>query len=443
VRDDLDRILRQQGYDALVVVGPASHNPDMTYFTGSIHLSDGILVKPVGRPPVLYCASMEREEAASSGLRTEVLDVLRFFREAGGEALEAEARMLAHALSGNGVRGRVAYAGRKDVGQALEAARLCEARVPGLQLVGRERWSSPLLRTRATKDPSEIERIRQTGRTTVEVVGRVAELLTSCAAPRGFLVGRDGQPLTVGAVKRRIRLWLAELGAEDPEGTIFAVGRDAGIPHSAGRDDQPIPVGRSIVFDIFPRGAGGGYFYDFTRTWCLGHAPVEVEAAYAQVMEVYRDCSRRYVAGAVGRDIQQFACERFEAMGHPTQLSQPSGTDGYVHGIGHGLGLDVHEPPAFSLARPPETLAAGHVVTLEPGLYYPERGFGVRLEDTFLVLRDGPPEVLAEYPMDLVLPLRRSPRGQATRRPTQRRSTARPPVGARRRKDRPGARRRA
>ena len=119
----------------------------------------------------------------------------------------------------------------------------------------------------AIKDADEIERIRRMGKITTSVVGKVADYLTQQCVQNEVLVKPDGTPLTIAEVKSRINLWLAEKGADNPEGTIFAIGRDAGVPHSVGQDDQPLEVGKTIIFDIFPAEAGGGYFYDFTRTW--------------------------------------------------------------------------------------------------------------------------------------------------------------------------------
>jgi Xaa-Pro aminopeptidase len=94
-------------------------------------------------------------------------------------------------------------------------------------------------------------------------------------------------------------------------------------------------------------------------------------------------------------------------------LTDPHTREGYVHSAGHGLGLEIHEHPNFRLVHePPDRLEVGHVVTIEPGLYYPGRGLGVRVEDTIWISPDGP-HVLAPYPMDLVLPLRRSKRAPA------------------------------
>jgi Xaa-Pro aminopeptidase len=103
-------------------------------------------------------------------------------------------------------------------------------------------------------------------------------------------------------------------------------------------------------------------------------------------------------------------CELFEALGHPTLRSNANTQSGYVHSLGHGVGLNIHERPRYGRnATSEDTLEPGSVVTHEPGLYYPERKLGVRLEDTYWVRPDGSLEALAEYPLDLVLPVHGSP----------------------------------
>ena len=96
----------------------------------------------------------------------------------------------------------------------------------------------------------------------------------------------------------------------------------------------------------------------------------------------------------------------FEAKGHPTARTHPGGHDGYVHSLGHGVGLDIHEEPRLSIAPGNDTLLMpGHVVSVEPGLYYPERGFGVRIEDTIALQADGSVLNLTHFPYDLVVPM--------------------------------------
>lgn len=407
MKDDLDALMEESDLDALVVFGPSSHNPNMTYFTGRVHLTRAFLVKKRGQEPIVFHTAMERDEAAASGLRTQDRDVYESHdlrEEAGEDVILASALGLRRAFADHDVRGRLALYGIIEINTAIPILRRLEQIYPEIESVDEPAWRSVLGRARSTKDADEVERIRAMGKLTTAVVADVANFLTSHQVVNGVLVNRQGEVLTIGEVKRRINLWLAMRDAENPEGTIFAIGRDAGVPHSAGRDDQPVEAGKPIIFDLFPCEARGGYFYDFTRTWCLGYAPDEVLAVHQDVLEVYEAAYAALKLGTPNRDYQVLACERFEAKNHPTLLGSPGTQEGYVHSLGHGLGLEIHEAPSFRLDSDERTrLQKGIVFSLEPGLYYPERELGVRLEDTVWARPDGGFEVLADYPKDLLL----------------------------------------
>jgi Xaa-Pro aminopeptidase len=166
-------------------------------------------------------------------------------------------------------------------------------------------------------------------------------------------------------------------------------------------------LGKTIVFDIFPCEAGGGYHYDFTRTWCLGYAPDESQALYDDVYAVYHKVMGELKVNTPFKDYHDLTCEFYEAQGHPTIKDDPSIQEGYVHSLGHGLGLHVHEAPwSGSGASEKDILAPGVVATIEPGLYYPSKGLGCRLEDTVAVMPDGRFEILSAFPLDLVLPVK-------------------------------------
>ncbi len=302
--------------------------------------------------------------------------------------------------------GRVAVYGTSDVGRTYAVFSEIQRLMPEIELVG-ELDRTTILAAMATKDTDEVERIRGIGRIATGVIGKVAQYISSHGTRAELVVKPDGAPLTIGDVKNQINLWLAEAGAENPEGTIFAMGYDAGVPHSSGNSADALQLGKTIVFDFFPREAGGGYFYDITRTWCLGYAPDEAQALYEDVLHVYQEVRRELHLGAFCRDYQNLACDLFEAQGHATLRSDPTTTDGYCHSLGHGVGLNIHEMPAFrALASDEEILAPGVVITVEPGLYYPNRGLGMRLEDTIWTRPDGVFETLADYPLDLILPMK-------------------------------------
>jgi Xaa-Pro aminopeptidase len=350
---------------------------------------------------------MERGEAAQTGLRTKNLDdydVKALLADAGGDQNRARALRILRMFADFEVQGQVSVYGKVDIGNAYGMLRMLETLGTDIALVSEPREGAVLTRARTTKDEHEIERIRKMGKITTEVVGDVMGFLTSHRAKEGVLVNRKGQPLTIGEVKRRINLWLAMRGAENPEGTVFAQGREAGIPHSVGRDDRALEIGKPIVFDLFPCEAGGGYFFDFTRTWCLGHAPEPVERLHQDVVDVYEQIHAALKPGTRCRDYQVRTCELFEARGHPSVLSDRKTEVGYVHSLAHGVGLEVHEGPSFrDLEDNEDQLQPGSVITLEPGLYYPDQAMGIRLENTLWVQPDGTLETLADFPMDLLL----------------------------------------
>lgn len=404
MKSELDRLMQEAGLDALLIVGPAGHNPNMTYFTGPVHVTSGYLLKPRGEEPVLFHRRMERDEAARSGLQTRLLADFRPEPDPQRDPIQTELLLLERLLAEYGTSGRVSLYGKSEIGESYAVFHSLQHSSSELELMGEPARSSVLARARATKNPEEVDAIRRMGEITLAVVGNVADFLCSHTAKDGVLVNSQGELLMVGGVKQRINLWLAMRGAENLEGSIFSIGRDAGVPHSTGRDDQPVSLGETIIFDIFPSRAGGGYFYDFTRTWCLGHASEQAEALHGDVLQVYETVAAELRSGGSCREYQVRTCELFEAGGHPTVLNTPATTDGYVHGLGHGLGLAIHEAPGFShLESNQDRLEPGTVFTFEPGLYYPEQGMGVRLEDTLYVRPDGEIEPLAEYPKELVL----------------------------------------
>jgi Xaa-Pro aminopeptidase len=259
---------------------------------------------------------------------------------------------------------------------------------------------------RATKDASEAERMREIGQRTCDIIGQTVDFLRSHDVKDGALAQADGTPLTVGRVHEQINRFIAEQRLEDPEGFIFSIGRDAGVPHNRGNPEDVLALGKTIVFDIFPCEAGGGYFADVTRTFCLGHASPEVERAYQDLYECQAKMLEAYEVGTEARRYQQMTCEFLESRGHPTIASDTQTESGYVHSLGHGLGLAVHEEPRFSdTPHNTDVLRPGHVFTCEPGLYYPDRGFGMRIEDDVWIDPEGVVHNLTDFPKELVIGL--------------------------------------
>jgi Xaa-Pro aminopeptidase len=409
MKSDLDALMQAHHIDAVLVSGPGQHNPMMVYLTGGGHLTVADLIKKRGEAAVLFHAPMERDEAARTGLDTRSYLQYPEFRAALRGDMEQSARMLQKMLQDCGfTTGRLAVYGQVDARQLYGTISRLQHLMPAIEIADGPD-ENVLLMAMATKDADEVARIQKMGCITTEVVAETADLLSGSTVKDGMLVKPDGQPLTIGDVKRQIDLWLMARGAENPEGTIFAIGRDAGVPHSTGSAADVLRLGETIVFDIFPCEAGGGYFHDFTRTWCLGFAPDAALKLYEQVRSVYETITTELAVGTPFFAYQKRTCELFEDMGHTTVLSDPSTETGYVHSLGHGVGLKVHELPMCSYQTEgslANILATGQVIAVEPGLYYPEQGMGVRLENTFYISPEGQFVNLAPYPLDLVLPVK-------------------------------------
>lgn len=412
MKSDLDKILHSKGYDGILVLGNGSHNPAMVYLTGGGHISDAILVKKTGEEPVIVVNPMERDEAARTGMKTLTFNDFKYFelyQETNGDLARAEGLLYQRILQETGLtRGKVALYGQVEIGPKWDALHGLEKEMPDLHFVSDS--ADPVLwEAMVIKEPVELARIKKMGAITVATVGKVAQFIQSCQVMDGVVCTSDGQAVTIGEIKKKIDLWLAEQGAENPEGTIFAIGRDAGVPHSVGVAEDVLRPGQPIVFDIYPCEKGGGYFYDFTRTWCIGYAPDPVQKLYDQVQEVYKQVVSELKVGALCKIYQKRVCDLYEAMGHPTIQNKPGTTDGYNHSLGHGVGLRVHESPSFSASAVGENIIKpGMVFTMEPGLYYPELGMGARIEDTYYVSDDGAIQRFVDYPYDLVLPVKGS-----------------------------------
>ncbi|MGQ9849828.1 MAG: M24 family metallopeptidase [Aggregatilineaceae bacterium] len=407
MKSDLDRLMAERAIDALLILPGENEDPYRTYLSnGAQH--GGLVLKRCGQLPVLIVNSMERDEAARSGLPVYVYDdfghseLLRTYQD---DRDAITTTWYSRIFDEFGVGGRVGLYGVTDLNHALRVVRILEKALSDrIQFVTETVRDTIFDRAYETKDPAELTRLRDVARRTSAVACATRDWLASHRAAEGLVVQGDGQPLRIGAVKRHVRGLLFAEGLLDSEGMIFAQGRDAAIPHSKGADDEPLRLGTPIVFDLFPR-EPGGYFHDMTRTWCLGYAPPEVQAVYQTVMEAFRRAQAMCAPGVSTSAVQRMVCEFFEAAGHPTVLHTPATTDGYTHSLAHGVGLNVHEAPYFPTFSDRYTLQAGNVFTIEPGLYYAGRGLGVRIEDTVYLNETGQLEILTAVPYDLIIHL--------------------------------------
>ncbi|HZI63817.1 MAG TPA: M24 family metallopeptidase, partial [Thermoanaerobaculia bacterium] len=243
----------------------------------------------------------------------------------------------------------------------------------------------------------ELAAIRAAAQATGAALTGVAALLTAAGAEDGEL-WLGAERLRVARLRAEIAVSLAARGLAQPEGNIVAPGEEGAVPHSTGRDDRVLSPGESLIVDLFPKGA---LFADCTRTFCVGPPPEALARAHGAVLEALRAAHAAAAPGTRGWSLQEQTCGLLAGRGYPTPITQPGTTRGYVHGLGHGVGYELHELPSFKKqAAADGVLAAGDVLTLEPGLYEPSEGWAVRLEDLCWLGEDGS-ELLTPLPYEL------------------------------------------
>jgi len=239
----------------------------------------------------------------------------------------------------------------------------------------------PFYEQRVIKSAEEVRHIELSQRATEEAVTSAHDLLRRATIRDGEL-WCDGAALTSERVKQLINVELMKRNCVGQH-TIVAGGEQACDPHDEG--SGPLPAHRSIIFDVFPRSATSRYFADMSRTVIRGTVSQELKRLYGAVKDAQEEAITKIKDGADGMKVDQGICSRFEKAGYKTGLVNGR-MQGYFHGTGHGVGLDIHEAPRIS--RTGSLLQEGHVVTVEPGLYYPGLG-AVRIEDMVLVTKDG------------------------------------------------------
>jgi Xaa-Pro aminopeptidase len=279
-----------------------------------------------------------------------------------------------------------------SVGERFPVATADALRERGVTVTPTE--DDPVEDLRTRKHPDEIDAIREAQRSNEVAMARAESMIARATIDGGELT-LDGEVLTSERVKRAIERTLLDHDCALDD-TIVAGGADGADPHERG--SGPLPAGEPIVVDIFPRHKGTRYFADTTRTFLRGTPSDEVRDRFECTRRAKEAAMAVIEPGVTGREVHDAACDVYEDAGYATLRADETTETGFIHGTGHGVGLDVHEPPRLSLSGP-DSLDVGNVVTVEPGLYDPAVG-GVRIEDLVLVTEDGV-ENLTDYPVDL------------------------------------------
>ena len=374
-------MLELDSADALLLIGDSERSADLLYATG-FNAPDAFVFLQTNEAKYLLIGDLELDRARDQARVDEVLSLTRYDKLAAdrrGEAADEEdyptrrCRALMMVLEELKVRSMKVPAdfpvGAADV-----------LRQAGFRL---EVAAEPLFAHRSRKEPAEIDAIVHALVAAERSMEHAIGAIRSAAVDgQGRLVGVDGQILTSQRVRRLIH---QSLLADDctSQHTIVACGEDGCDPHQQG--SGPLLAGQPIILDIFPRSEESGYFGDITRTVLKGEASGQLSELYRAVEDGQQLALERIRAGVDGSDIHRSVEALFTDRGFET--GERSGRmQGFFHGTGHGLGLEIHEAPGIGKRR--DILQVGQVVTVEPGLYYKGLG-GVRIEDVVVVEEKG------------------------------------------------------
>jgi Xaa-Pro aminopeptidase len=375
--------------DAVLIYADSFRSPDMRHAV-PLGVPDAFLYAEQNGSRHVFASSMEATRIRELGL----FDV-HVYEELGYDELmaseidyrELEAQLALRAVGSLGLE-------RASVPENFPVWLADRLRADGVELdVDQDLFDD----RRRAKTDAQLAGMRRAQRAAEAAMDACRELLRR-AEIRGDDLLLDGERLTVARVKADLNVVFAAHDTSTDE-YIVAPGAQGAVGHEMG--SGPIPPHTPLVVDIFPRDNASAVYTDMTRTFVVGDVPDDVREWHRLCKEALDKAVAEIRAGVDARAVFDLTCDIFEAAGEPTLRTKEAGQtlgDGFFHGLGHGVGLEVHEAPGMGrLSR--SQLLAGDVVTVEPGLYRAGYG-GVRLEDIVLVTERGA-EVITDYPYDL------------------------------------------
>ena len=379
----------------LLVIGAPEHDADAYHLSGFLAPDPVICLRVAGKQ-YLAVSSLEYGRASKEApvdelLSYEELEIIKLARELKSGA-KAYATAVANLLE------RLGAADSPIVVPASMAVVYADAlRDRGLEIApDRQLFDG----RRRAKTEGEISHIEKAQRAVEAACAHAVEILRESEVGEGGTLNWRGETLTSELLRAEIDVALLRRGCA-ADGTIVAGGPQGADPHERGHG--PLRAGETIIVDIFPKELSSRYFSDMTRTFVKGEPSPELRKMYDAVMESQQAALSMIRAGANGKDVHGKVSDILHERGYKTdkhdrEAGKPL-TEGFFHGTGHGVGLEIHESPRVSTAD--EELIPGDVVSVEPGVYDPAVG-GVRIEDLVVVTEEGCRN-LTEFPKEFVV----------------------------------------
>ncbi|MEM3536736.1 MAG: Xaa-Pro peptidase family protein [Candidatus Bathyarchaeia archaeon] len=387
MRKDIDKILEERGAEALLLYSESFKNANMYYLTKFLAPDPFIFLKRVNDAPVIVVNQMEHPRAKKESMVKDVRSYVDY------NYLEIVKSTPEPNL---GVLKFVSAVAKKELGTKTKicvppdfpAMAIDVLRKDGLTVVP---MFDVIEKARETKDADEVNEIKAVQAVVEKVTGEVIDLIADAdvAADGTLTIKTNGkkEPLTVQKLKSIFGYRFIDNGCIMEEGVAVACGPKSADPHYSGSPEDKLKANQPIVFDVFPRSLRKRYWSDMTRTVVKGKAPKEVKKMFEAVLEAKNASTDALKAGVLGSEVYDVCCNVLEKAGYATTRGGKSIPKGFVHGLGHGVGLEIHEDPRMNEVYK-FALKEHSVVTVEPGLYDPEIG-GVRIEDIVEITKTG------------------------------------------------------
>jgi Xaa-Pro aminopeptidase len=374
--DPLSEAVKKSGADAYIVYA-SSRDADMRYLTQFTTSDPFVYFKRPGEKGVIIVSQMEAGRAsreATPAVMTRAQAGLPDILKKEKDPYRATAQMIA-----SQVGKRILVPQNFPVALANALEEFCTVTVD----------NGTVMAMRAKKTRLEIRFLKEVQKVTQTAMGHAVALIRRASVKKGILHA-DGKPLTSEKIKFAMHSVLLENGCNAVD-TIVSCGDDTAIPHMTGTG--PLKADNPIVIDLFPVDERSGYYADMTRTVVKGEPSQEINEMYTALREAKQLAIDQVKNGISGAALYQDVVDFFKDRGYDAD------TRGFVHNLGHGVGLQIHELPTVGPAG--KSLDTGNVITIEPGLYYPGIG-GVRLEDIGAVTAKGF-DNFTSFPEDLVV----------------------------------------
>lgn len=366
---------------ARLIIADSEKNANLYYATRFLAPDPFIFLQTDGRR-MLVMNDLELDRARAQAKVDEVLSLSTFVQQAKQRGVTSPGLM--DAVDGL-LKERAVT--RIEVPLDFSVSHADGLRTRGYEVVPK---ADPFFPERMVKSEEEIALLIEILRVTEDALTHAIDLIRSSEPKPDGTLWLAGKPLTVELLRKAMHLLMMEKDCV-AQHTIIAPGLQAVDPHNQG--SGPLRANEPIVMDVFPQHATSRYFSDISRTVVRGTASPKVKKMFDAVTAGQEIAFGMIKDGVNGATIHKAIRDAFEQQGFTTG-EQDGRMQGFFHGTGHGVGIEIHEPPRIGPTK--DILKTGMVVTIEPGLYYADTG-GMRIEDMVVVTKDGC-RVLTEAP---------------------------------------------